>query len=130
MFLKACNVVVRWQILWYFSLHVNYIKFIWATRRNPWLAQVNSKYPVQICKRYHRISFRFSTNIIFSFLVFFTFLSSCFLLKLKYYIYWYTFDYGAGWVKKKKKLPVWFLETKLLFLFEHISYKEFFKKYF
>ena len=32
--------------------------------------------------------------------------------------------------EKKKKLPVWFLETKLLLLFEHISYKEFFKKYF
>ena len=54
------------------------------------------KVPSANLQRYHRISFRFSTNIIFPFLVFFTFLSSCFLLKLKYYIYRYTFDYAAG----------------------------------
>ena len=84
LFFKACtsNVVVVQAILWFLSLQINYIKFIWTVGINSRLdqLQVSQKYSEQICKRYQLYPVRLSTDILCSSLDSFDFLSSCFVI--------------------------------------------------
>ena len=84
LFFKACtwNVIVVQEMLWFLSLQINYIKFIWTVGINSRLdqLQVSQKYSEQICKRYQLYPVRLSTDILCSSLDSFDFLSSCFVV--------------------------------------------------
>ena len=84
LFFKACtsNVIVVQEMLWFLSLQINYIKFIWTVGINSRLdqLQVSQKYSEQICKRYQLYPVRLSTDILCSSLDSSDFLSSCFVI--------------------------------------------------
>ena len=69
LFLKVCSsyVFAVWKILLFLSLHINYIKFTWTTRRNSPVDQIGWKYTEQIRKQHRRIPLDFSQ--IFCFLL-------------------------------------------------------------
>ena len=96
-------------------LYRNCIKFIWTTRRNSQLNQLSLKYTgnSQTISSY---PVRFSTDNIFYSVVCFAFclLVFYFFKKNWKYIFWYTFDYGGGWVIKFFSTAR-FPETRLLF---------------
>ena len=128
LFFKACtsNVIVVQEMLWFLSLQINYIKFIWTVGINSRLdqLQVSQKYSEQICKRYQLYPVRLSTDILCSSLDSFDFLSSCFVVVVAVVFFWIKNIYNgtlsnipAGeWFPETRDAGGLFPETRLLFL--------------
>ena len=84
---------------------------------------------MQICKRYHRISFRFSTNIIFSFLVSFTFFVFLFFVETKK-IYIPIHIWLCSRMSEKKNYPSDFRKQKYFFFLNISLIKNFLENIF